>query len=193
MDLSVEINRKGKTSWQKILSKLILTYERNAYVMKHYFNVLLGKSFYLLYKNYKEKSHLNQNNKSRSRNNDIDECSRDVRRNLNFSSKQMNDSAISVPQESLKSFESRVSKLVIEPDRLAPNQRAIQHREIPKFLQTEGNQSDTYYKSHILDNPQPSDTRMSVKSKQNLSVAQQNVGLNSNMLDSSFNGIFLQV
>ena len=93
-------------------------------------------------------------------------------------------------QESLKNLDSRAAKMIMEPARGGANQRGErnQHKELPKFLQTDGNQSDTYYKSHILDNAQQSDTRMSVQSRSNLSAAKQNLGLNLSMLDNSING-----
>ena len=142
-----------------------------------------------MYKNYKERSFLAQKSQNKSRNNDIDECSNNVRRNLNFSSQKL-DESVSMNQESLKNLDSRAAKMIMEPTRGGENQRGErnQHRELPKFLQTEGNQSDTYYKSHILDNAQQSDTRMSVQSRSNLSAAKQNLGLNLSMLDNSING-----
>ena len=194
LDLSVEINRKGRQSWHKTLSKLIHRYERNAYVMKHYFNVLLSKSFYLLFKNAKDQQLRRTSHQSqvKSRNNDIDECN-NVRRNLNFSSKQLDESS-AIHQESKLQLESKISKLLRSQDHEVSKDPIRQNKELPKFLQPDENQSDTYYKSHIFENAQHSEnTKLSAKSKSNLSAIPQSQGLSSSMLDNSFNGDFINI
>lgn len=131
-------------------------YERDKFVMQHYFNTLKSKSFYLLFKNYKENIYDSRQSIVKvSRNNDVDEYNK-INRNLNFSSRKLDDSR-SIYNDPLLNMEATGI-------RKSRNNSINAKKELPKFLQSVNN-SDTYYKSHILDNPPQSDARSSFKSK----------------------------